>query len=267
MFSNNSILAAKVFALSTAVSLVVCQPASAGIPVVDGMNLGQTTVTAINQVKQVAQQVKQYETQLREYTTQLQQYENMIQNTAAPGAYIWSEVNSVINKVVSAQQTLEYYKNQSGSIDRYLSKYENVNYYRNSPCFQDSGCSDSEREALETRRAESSEAVQRANADVIRSVDQQQQTLNVDAQKLQQLQSQATSATGHMQALQAANQLAAAQGNQLLQIRGMLLAQNQAAATLAQQQADRQAQEDASSTKLREKSNITRSEPSTWSFQ
>jgi len=47
----------------------------------------------------------------------------------------------------------------------------------------------------------------------------------------------------------------------------MLLAQNQAAATLAQQQADRQAQEDASSTKLREKSNITRSEPSTWSFQ
>ncbi|MQT92950.1 TrbJ/VirB5 family protein [Pseudomonas helleri] len=93
MFSNNSILAAKVFALSAAVSLVVCQPVSAGIPVVDGMNLGQTTVTAINQVKQVAQQVKQYETQLREYTTQLQQYENMIQNTAAPGAYIWSEVN------------------------------------------------------------------------------------------------------------------------------------------------------------------------------
>lgn len=260
MFSKNSILAAKVFALSAAVSFVVCQPASAGIPVADGLNLSQTTVTAVNQVAQVTKQIEQYK-------TQLEQYENMLQNTVAPGAYIWSEVNSVINKVVSAQQTLDYYKNQSGSIDRYLSRYENVNYYRNSPCFQVGGCSDSEREALETRRADSSDAVKRANADVIKSVDQQQQTLNTDAQKLQQLQSQATTATGQMQALQAANQLAAAQGNQLLQIRGMLLAQNQAAATLAQQQADRQAQEDASSTKLREKTNITRTEPSTWSFK
>lgn len=260
MFSNKSILAAKTFALSAAVALVVCQPVSAGIPVADGLNLSQTTVTAANQVAQVTKQIEQYK-------TQLQQYENMLQNTVAPGAYIWSEVNGVINKVVNAQQTLDYYKNQSGSIDRYLSQYETVNYYRNSPCFQIGGCSDSEREALETRRADSSDAVKRANADVIKSVDLQQQTLNTDAQKLQQLQSQATTATGQMQALQAANQLAAAQGNQLLQIRGMLLAQNQAAATLAQQQADRQAQEDAASTKLREKSNVTRTSPSTWSFQ
>lgn len=260
MFTKKSILAAKTFALSATVVLVICQPASAGIPVADGLNLSQTTVTAMQQVAQVTKQIQQYK-------TQLEQYENMLQNTVAPGAYIWSEVNSVINKVVSAQQTLDYYKNQSGSIDSYLSKYENVNYYRNSPCFQPGGCSDSERAALETRRADSSDAVKRANADVIKSVDQQQQTLNTDAQKLQQLQSQATGATGQMQALQAANQLAAAQGNQLLQIRGMLLAQNQAAATLAQQQADRQSQEDASSVKLRDKTNVNRTSPSTWSFQ
>jgi P-type conjugative transfer protein TrbJ len=196
----------------------------------------------------------------------LQQYENMLQNTVAPAAYVWSEVNEVIAKVVSAQQTLEYYKNQSGSIDSYLSKYENVGYYRNSPCFQLGGCSDEEERDLDTRRADTSDAVKRANADVVKTVDQQQQTLKTDAQSLQRLQAQATTATGQMQALQAANQLAAAQGNQLLQIRGMLLAQNQAAATLAQQQADRQAQQDAAATKLRDKSNITQTSSSDWTF-
>lgn len=259
MFSKKSILAAKTFALSATVAFVVCQPASAGIPVIDGVNVTQSTISAMQNVAAVTKQIQQYK-------TQLEQYQNMLQNTIAPAAYVWSEVNGVINKVVSAQQTLDYYKSQAGSIDSYLSKYENVNYYRSSPCFQLGGCSDSDMQALEERRADSSDAVKRANADVIKSVDQQQQTLNTDAQNLQQLQSQATSATGQMQALQAANQLAAAQGNQLLQIRGMLLAQNQAAATLAQQQADRQAQEDAASTKLRDKSNVTRTSPSTWSF-
>lgn len=260
MFSKKSILAAKSLALSTAISFLASQPVLAGIPVADGLNLSQTTVTAMQQVVQVTKQIEQYK-------TQLEQYKNMLQNTVAPAAYVWSEVNGVIDKVVSAQQTLDYYKNQTGSIDSYLAQYQNVNYYRNSPCFQISGCSDSDRQVLETRRADSSDAVKRANADVIKSVELQQKTLNTDANNLQRLQSQATSATGQMQALQAANQLAAAQGNQLLQIRGMLLAQNQAAVTLAQQQADRQAQEDAASTKLREKSNVTRTSPSTWSFQ
>ena len=259
MFSKKSFLAAKTVVISAAVSLMICQPVSAGIPVIDGVNVTQSTISAINNAAQVAKQIEQYK-------KQLEQYENMLQNTVAPAAYIWSEVNDVIGKVVQAQQTLDYYKNQSGSIDNYLSKYQNVNYYRNSPCFTLGGCSEAERFALNNSRAENSDAVRRANADVIKSVDQQQKTLNTDASKLQSLQAQATTATGQMQALQAANQLAAAQGNQLLQIRGMLLAQNQAASTLAQAQADRQAQEDAASVKLRDGSNVKRSAPTTWQF-
>lgn len=257
---KESILAAKNISFVAALTCLICQPALAGIPVADALNLYQTTITATNQVTQVAQQLQQYKTQLK-------QYENMLQNSANPGDFIWNEASSVIRNVVSAQQTLEYLANQSGSIDDYLSNYESADDYRNSPCFQTTGCSDSERAALETRRAGSSEAVKRTNADVIRSVNQQQRTLNTDAQNLERIQAQASGANGQMQALQAANQLAAAQGNQLLQIRGMLAAQNQAAATMAQQQADRQAQEDASSTKLRDKTNITRSTPSSWSFK
>jgi P-type conjugative transfer protein TrbJ len=260
MFTRTTILAAKTVALATTLFFVSSQPALAGIPVADGLNLSQTTVTAINQVAQVTKQIQQYK-------TQLEQYENMLQNTATPSAYVWNDVNGIINNLVSAQQSLNYYKNQAGSIDKYLEKYQNVTYYEEHPCFNNkTGCTAQQRIQLENSRAEGADAVKRANADVIRSVDQQQQTLASDAQKLQQLQGQASSATGQMQALQAANQLAGAQGNQLIQIRSMLMAQNQAATTIAQQQADQKAQESAAAKMLRDESNIKRTTPSKWSM-
>ncbi len=62
-----------------------------------------------------------------------------------------------------------------------------------------------------------------------------------------------------MEAIQAANQLASAQTNQLLQIRSLLVAQQNAAATLAQAQADKEAQQAVSSEQLRNGDNISTS--------
>lgn len=259
MFTRTTFLAAKNIALASTLFFMVSQPALAGIPVADGLNLSQTTVTAIQQVAQVTKQILQYK-------TQLEQYENQLQNTATPSAYVWNDVSAIISNLISAQQTLSYYKNQAGSIDIYLEKYQNATHYEEHPCFTKKGCTAEQRIQLENSRAEGSDAVKRANADVIKSVDRQQQTLASDAQKLQKLQGQATSATGQMQALQAANQLAAAQGNQLIQIRSMLMAQNQAATTIAQQQADQKSQEDAAAKMLRDESNIKRTPPSKWSM-
>jgi conjugal transfer/entry exclusion protein len=46
-------------------------PVKAGIPVIDGTNVVQTTISAVNNVQAVAKQIQQYQ-------TQLQQYENML---------------------------------------------------------------------------------------------------------------------------------------------------------------------------------------------
>lgn len=54
-----------------------------------------------------------------------------------------------------------------------------------------------------------------------------------------------------MKAIQAGNQLASAQANQLLQIRSLLLAQQNAAVTLAQAQADKEAQQTAAAESFR----------------
>lgn len=62
-------LAAKI-ALSIAATFgVATMPAQAGIPVIDGTNLTQTTVTAFQQVAQVQKQIEQYRTQLQQYET------------------------------------------------------------------------------------------------------------------------------------------------------------------------------------------------------
>ncbi|WP_426811720.1 P-type conjugative transfer protein TrbJ (plasmid) [Pseudomonas sp. WOUb67] len=256
---RKTILAAKIMIAAVGASVLVSQSALAGIPVADGLNLSQTTVSAFQAVANVQKQIMQYQ-------KQLEQYDNMLQNTVAPAAYIWSEVDATISKVVQAQQTLDYYMNSAGSIDSYLSRYQNVDYYRNSSCFQLSGCSATEMKKLDQHVANNSDAVKRTNADVIKSVALQQKSLNVDAQKLQRMQQQAGSARGQMEALGAANQLAAAQANQLIQLRSLLAAQSQAAATIAQQESDKQAQEEASATMLRDTSNITQSKPKTWSL-
>jgi P-type conjugative transfer protein TrbJ len=126
--SQRGILAAKKALIVPFVASVMALPVKAGIPVIDGTNVVQTTISAVNNVQAVTKQIQQYQ-------TQLQQYENMLKNTVAPAAYIWDQANSTINKLLQAQDTLNYYKNQAGSLDSYLKRYQDVNYYRSSPCF------------------------------------------------------------------------------------------------------------------------------------
>ena len=219
-------------------------PAHAGIPVIDGTNLAQNIMTAVESVAQTLKQIEQYR-------TQLQQYENMLQNTMAPAAYIWDQAQSTINGLMNAVDTLNYYKTQLGSLDAYLGKFQDVSYYRSSPCFSAAGCSDAERAAMEQNRRLASESQKKANDALFKGLDHQQDALKADARQLERLQSAAQGANGQMQAIGFANQLAAQQANQLLQIRGLMVAQQNAIATRMQVEADREAQQQAAGEALR----------------
>lgn len=69
-----SLLAAKTALAAVLAGSIIITPAQAGIPVIDGGNLVQNVMTAIESVAQTLKQIEQYQ-------TQLQQYENMLQNT------------------------------------------------------------------------------------------------------------------------------------------------------------------------------------------
>ena len=96
-----------------------------------------------------------------------------------------------------------------------------------------------------TYQTAGSVAQKQANDAMVKGIVQQQAQIQADAANLQRLQSQAGSADGQMKALMAANELAALQQEQLLQIRALLVQEQQALAarnaTLANDEAMREA--------------------------
>jgi len=238
-------LAAKIF-LSVSISCgiaVFSVPAMAGIPVIDGTNLSQNTVTAVEQVAAYAQQIQQYE-------TQLQQYENMLTNTAALPQQTWSQVQGVITGLTNAMQGLSAMTNSAGSIQAYLDKLGNTSTYANQPCFNGSPCSASQLAAIQANNATGNAAVKSAADSELQALQQQQATLSTDAANVQQLQSSASGASGQKAAMDAANQLAASQANQLVQIRALLVAQQTAQAAALEQQNSLEAQQAAEQTQM-----------------
>jgi P-type conjugative transfer protein TrbJ len=209
-----------------------------GLPVIDGANLAQTTLSAIESVNQTLKQVQQYQ-------TQLQQYENMLKNTAQPSSQTWDQATATMNQLRGSIDTLSYYKANLGSIDSYLGKFKDTDAYRSSPCYSFNGCTPAQWAAMKDSERLGSDSQKRANDALFRGLDKQQDAMVSDAEQLQRLQSSAQGATGQMQAVGYANQLASHQANQLLQIRGLLIAQQNAVATRDQAVADREAQQQA----------------------
>ncbi|MDD4616144.1 MAG: P-type conjugative transfer protein TrbJ [Alphaproteobacteria bacterium] len=202
-----------------------------GIPVIDASSLAQIITQGLQQIQQ--------------YQTQLQQYANQLQNTATPPSYIWDQAVNTMTQLKNSIDTLSGYTSSYGSLNSYLNNFQATSSYQSSPCFSSTGCTQAQWGALETQQRFGSQ-VQKDTLDAeIKGLVQQQNALITDANTLQNLQTGAQSATGQMQAIQYANQLASNQANQLLQIRALLVAQQNAQAARAQVVADREAQEDA----------------------
>ncbi len=235
----------KLVAVSLLTAAIWGNAAATGIPVVDGLNVTQTTITALEAVEQTAKQLEQYQ-------TQLQQYEDQIKNSVAPAAWVWDKATRTMNKVLETIDTLNYYKQQAGNIDAYLAKFKKVSTYRGMSCFQKTGCTDAERAAVAESTTEGSASQKNANDALMKSIQSQQDAITNDAASLEQLQANAQSAGGRLEAIQYANQLSSHQANQLLQIRTLLVSQQ--AADVARKQAivDQEAKEQAASEQVRQ---------------
>jgi len=212
----------KMILTSVAVVLVAALPISGTMPVIDYSNLTQNITTALHQVSAYAQQVQQYQ-------LQLQQYANQVRNTAAPVAQVWQQAQQAMNGVMG---TAGMFQNGS-ALQSYLNQFQNVNYWLSAP------------PGNYTYQTAGSVAQKQANDALVKGIVAQQAQIQKDAATLEQLQSQASTADGQMKALMAANQLAALQQEQLLQIRALLVQEQQALAarnqTLANDEAMREA--------------------------
>jgi len=211
-----------VVALFVVAALPISSPAG-GIPVIDLSNLTQNVITALHQVSAYAQQVQQYQ-------LQLQQYANQIRNTVAPAAQVWQQAQQTMNSVMG---TVNMFQGGQSQLQSYLNQFQNVNYWLSaSP-------------SSYTWQTAGSMAQKQANDALVNGIVAQQAQIRADAATLERLQSQASTAEGQMAALMAANQLAALQQEQLLQIRALLVQEQQALAARAQTLANDEAMREA----------------------
>jgi P-type conjugative transfer protein TrbJ len=219
----------KIVLTLAALALVAALPLSSPgtLPVVDYSNLTQNVVTALHQVSAYAQQVQQYQ-------LQLQQYANQVKNTVAPVGQVWQAAQGTMNSVMG---TVGMFQNGS-ALQSYLNQFQNVNYWLTAPA------------GNYTYQTSGSVAQKQANDALVKGIVAQQAQIRADAATLERLQSQASTADGQMKALMAANQLAALQQEQLLQIRALLVQEQQALVARGQTLANDEAMREAATKKF-----------------
>ena len=215
-----------------------------GIPTIDVANITQTTVSALKNVEAVSKQIQQYQTQLDQYKDQLLQAK-----TIAQAQQIWQQANSTINSMQAAANSLKTMKQQLGSMDKILELYKNPAEYSQNNCFSKAGCTATELARISQNRDAVLKLSQMYDQDVIKTVESQIDSLQKDAQELERLQKSAGNAEGQMQALTAANQIAAQTSGQLLQLRQLLTTEVKAQAAFRQAQIDKESKEKAASDK------------------
>jgi len=205
-----------------------------GMPVIDGANIVQTSVTAFESVQQTAKQVQQYK-------KQLMTYEQLIVDTTAPAAYIWSKTQQTMNRLTHAQNMLNYYS-QGGGVEHYLARYRNAAYYSKSNCFKlGVKCSANELKEMTRGQENSTQAQKYANDALMRGIEQHQADIKANALELQSLQVNAQTSKGRLEAIQHASQIAGQQANQLLQIRALMVAHHNAENARYQAEVDQKA--------------------------
>lgn len=229
--------------LTLIVGMLASQPTRAQWVVIDPANVLQTTLLDI-------QQVASYEQQINQYVKQIQQYENMIQNTVNAPFQLIQQAQTVVRNLLTAINTLSQLEAQFGSLNAYLNKFATLQTYSTNPCFQRTGCAGGAMVGMQSTNTLASTTQFNAINASFKNINAQQQQIQVDANNLQTLQANAAGATGQMQALQYGNQVASAVAAQLLQIRALLIAEQNMIASREQASQNLTAQQQASSTQF-----------------
>lgn len=213
-------------------------PSTAQMTTVDFTNFGQNFVTALESVDQTLQMIE-------DYRVQLLQVQEMVRNGAAPAVYVYDKLDSIIDRVGNLRNfTLES--------DIYLKSFADPEYYRNAPCYGTSQFVDCNKQTWDMLVRDSQEARILSAMGVEVSLDtigelitEDVTTMDEEAENLDRIQRQAQAADGHMKALAAANELAAAQAVQIMKLRQLLLAMHAATLRMQREELDRQVQQDA----------------------
>jgi P-type conjugative transfer protein TrbJ len=192
--------------------------------------------TDIQQLIGYAKQLQQVETQLQQYSTQLQQYANMVQNTVAIPQQVYSSAMSDMAQVrgLMSQGSQLSFSNPGtsmGTFSSFLSSAASVPANLTNQADQYAAWSAQAKDGITS---------------AMNAVSAQNHQLEADNNTMMQLQSQAGSATGQMQAIQNSAEISAQGVRETEKLRQLMMVQIQLQANQqslsAQQDAQSQAQ-------------------------
>jgi P-type conjugative transfer protein TrbJ len=218
--------------ITAAFGFLLAVTAQAQIPVTDYANTYQNTTTALNSVKSVAQGAQQLATQVNQYQTQLNQYANEIKQATG-----LAQAAQIYQQFQQTQQQLQSLYGQfanGGNLQQYLSQFQSVGYWSQVPPGNYS-------QAANTSWNQNSQTQKGSDDKWAQSLAQHQQLLSQDAAALERAQTNANTAEGQMQAIQASAQVNAAVAQQLLEIHALLVQQQEALQARQASQANEEA--------------------------
>jgi P-type conjugative transfer protein TrbJ len=193
--------------------------------------------TVWDQAMAYAKQVQQTVTQLQSYVTQTQQYLNQIENTIALPMQVWGTVQGDMYQVQSLSNVGSLFSGNSGSILTRLNSLNGLSSYGSMVSSMPTNMGNQFsmwRETVGNNLTTTGKVL---------GLQQTQETS--DANMLNTIQSHSQGAVGQVQAIQAGNELASANGKELHQINQTVIAQTQMQADQMAVDADRQSAEDA----------------------
>jgi type IV secretion system protein TrbJ len=218
----------------TAIALTTVLPLTSpgtGIPVIDVSAIAQAIKQGLTQIQQLTQEINSYQTLLLQYKNQLIQATGIGQ-----AAQIWSQAQGSMNQVMG---TVNMFRG-GGGVQGYLQNFRDVNYWMSAP---------SNQYGSQTGNFWSA-SQKTANSQLVAEISQQEQQIQSDSALLQRLQSQAGSIGTQRQALDVSNELAGLQGKQLLEIRALLISEQQALAARNGSQATQQSMQQSATQQL-----------------
>lgn len=200
--------------------------------VIDSSNLVQNVITASEVLQHTQNQVLQIQNQLT-------QYQRMLQDAMNPGNWSWGNIQDTIDQLKNTMGSIKGLSNKAGSFDQLLSQFGSYDSY-----ISGAGYGGGQTAASANLMAgEYAGSVMQKNTadDLLRVIKEQEEQLEQYQSQFDTLTSNASSAEGQQEAIQAGNQFLSLQVQLLTKIHTLLMAQNNMMASVVQTENSRQA--------------------------
>ncbi len=199
--------------------------------VFDGSNLAQNVVSA-------QEAIRHTQNQIQSLTNQLNQYKRMLQDAMNPGSWGWGDIQDTLNQLTNTMGSLNSISGSAGGMNQFLDAFGSHSKYHESGEYYGTG-----NPALYSGDLAGMDMQKQSADDMFNLITEQQEAMEKYAEDLERLKSNASSAEGQQEAIQAGNQLASMQIQLLSQIHALLLAQNTMLAAQLETETNREAQQ------------------------